>query len=263
MISSQLSGCSEHNNHDLYDKVLLQYGLYSTGTHQKGTISVSELSKKWFIGIETARRTLDRTTHMGVCDFSNVKGTSRLKHTAHQLMFCHIRTDFYTNTMFSKVKSLRQNICAQVYVTQFRWMKVYPLKKKLEAYLSLDQLQREIGVFRTITPAYAMELTDGQFRTKAILAGSDIRPVEACSHNQNLAESGIFESRRMYRKSMLATNAPCILRDYQYCLQLMVEIRSNSVFDIFELERDTPTTLVTRDTADISYLCEFSWYENV
>jgi hypothetical protein len=53
---------SEHNNYDLYDKVLLRYGLYSTGTHRKGTISASELSKKWFVGVVTARWTLDRTT---------------------------------------------------------------------------------------------------------------------------------------------------------------------------------------------------------
>jgi hypothetical protein len=94
--------------------------------------------------------------------------------------------------MFSKIKSLLQNTCAQVYVTTFHWTKVYPLKKKLEAHFSLDQLHRDIGVFKTIILDNAMELTDGQIRKKAVHTGSVIRPVEAYTHNQNLAESGIW-----------------------------------------------------------------------
>jgi hypothetical protein len=198
---------------------------------------------------------------MGVRGFANVKGTRVLKHTAHQLMFRHLRTEVYTDTMFSKIISLRQNTFAQVYVTRFYWTKVYPLKKKSEAYLSLDQLHRDIGVFKTIIPDNAMELTDGQFRAKAVHAGSIIRPIEAYTHNQNLGKSGIMELRRMYRKAMIATNSPHILWDY--CLQLMAEIRLHSVLDVLDLDSDTPTTRITGDTADIYHHCEFSWYDHV
>jgi hypothetical protein len=162
-------------------------------------MSASELSKKWFIGVETARWTLDWTTQLGVRDFLNVEGNRRLKHMTTQLMFRHLRTDIYTSTMFSKVKSLRQNNCAQVYVTRFHRMMVYPLKKKSEAHLSLDQLYRHIRVFKTIIPDNAMELTDGKFRIKAIQPGSIIQPVVAYSHNLSLAESGIRELTSMYR----------------------------------------------------------------
>jgi hypothetical protein len=60
---------------------------------------------------------------------------------------------------------------------------------------------------------------------------------------------------------MLVTNAPHILWDY--CLELMAEIRSHSVMDVLELGGNTPTTRVTGDTADISHLCEFCWYDHV
>jgi hypothetical protein len=93
--------------------------------------------------------------------------------------------------MFSKVKTLLQNTCVQVNVTTIHWIKVYPLRKKSEAYLSLDQLHRDIGVFQTIVPDNAMELTAELFRKKAIHAGSVIRPVEEYSHNQYLDKSGI------------------------------------------------------------------------
>jgi hypothetical protein len=43
----------------------------------------------------------------------------------------------------------------------------------------------------------------------------------------------------------------------------MADIRSHSVLDVLELDGDTPTTRITGDTADISHLCEFSWYDHV
>jgi hypothetical protein len=62
----------------------------------------------------------------------------------------------------------------------------------------------------------------------------------------------------MYRKAILATGSPHILWDY--CLQLMAEIRSHSVLDILDLEGDTPTT---GDTSEILHLCKFAWYDHV
>jgi hypothetical protein len=78
-------------------------------------------------------------------------------------MYRHWKTDVYTDKMFSKVKSLRHNNCAQVFVTRFHWRKIYPLKRTSDAHLALDQLHRVVGVFITIIPDNAMELTEGQF----------------------------------------------------------------------------------------------------
>jgi hypothetical protein len=184
---------TETHPYDLCHKILPRFLIRTTGTHRKGTISAGELAKRWYIGTETAQRTLERTSHLGVRDFLNIKGTRRMKHTAQQLMFRHLRTDIYTDTMFSKVKSLRQSTCAQVYVTSFHWTKVYPLRKKSEAHLSLNKLHRDIGVSKAIIPDNAMELTDDKFWKEAIKAGLIICPTEAYTHNQNLAESGIRE----------------------------------------------------------------------
>jgi hypothetical protein len=43
----------------------------------------------------------------------------------------------------------------------------------------------------------------------------------------------------------------------------MADIRSRSDLEILELDRDTPTTAITGDLADISHLCEFTWYDIV
>jgi hypothetical protein len=62
-------------------------------------------------------------------------------------------------------------------------MKVYPLWKKAEAHLLLDHLHQDMGAFRKIILDDARELTYSELRRKAMKAGSDICPVEACTHN--------------------------------------------------------------------------------
>jgi hypothetical protein len=146
-------------------------------------------------------------------------------------------------------------------VTDFHWMRTYPMKTKSEAHLTLDRLHKEVGVFNTIIPDNAPELVSGEFRRKAIHAGWRIKPIEAYTHNQHLAESGIRELRRMYQRAMLSTKAPHVLWDH--CLTLMSEIRSHTALELPSLDGDTPHTRLTGDTPDISHLCEFAWYDNV
>jgi hypothetical protein len=241
--------------------VTLSRQVNATTSTRKGSVDAETLSKRWYIGLNAAQRTLERSTQKGVRDFSVTGGMKRLKHTAHQLIFRHIRATVYTDTLFNKVKSTRQNTCAQIFVTTFHWSKVYPLRSKGDAHQALDLLHRDVGVFKTIVPDNAPELISGEFRKKAVHAGSQIKPVEAYSHNQNLAESGIRELRRMYRKAMLSTNAPHVLWDY--CISLMADIGSHTVLDLHELDGDSPQTRLTGDTVDISHLCEFTWYQTI
>jgi hypothetical protein len=252
---------------DLYDpdvrKVLVtsSNNISNTGSIRKGAVSPEQLAK----------RSLGSTPHnVPLKDrLKEGRGTlvylgelnARLKHTAHQLMFRHIRTTIYTDTMFAKQKSLRQNTCAQVYVTTFHWTKIFPMKQKSDAHQTLDRLHKEVGVFSTIVPDNAPELVSGDFRWKVVHPGSRIKLVEAYTHNQNLAESAIQEVRRMYRKAMLSTSSPHILWDY--CLELMGDLRSHTTLDIPELDGDTLQTRITGDTVDISHLCEFSWFDTV
>jgi hypothetical protein len=177
--------------------ILSTVGIHNAESKRKGSITAEILAKRWFIGLNAAQRTIENSTQRGVRDVSVSSGMKRLKHTAHQLMFRRIRATVYTDTMFAKQKSLRQNTCAQVYVTTFHWTKIYPMKLKSDVHMTLDRLHKEVGVFATIVPDNAPELVSGDFRRKAIHAGSRIKPIEAYTHNQNLAESAIREVRRM------------------------------------------------------------------
>jgi hypothetical protein len=162
-----------------------------------------------------------------------------MKHTAHQLLYNHIRSSTYTDTLFSKVKYLRQNTCAPIYVSSFHFTRVYPMRSKANAHYTLDSLHHDVGVFHTIIPDNAKELIEGEFRKKALHAGLQIRPIEAHRHIQNLAESGIRELRRMYRKAMRQANAPHILWD-RCIYYLMAELQSHTTLALLELKGDTP-----------------------
>jgi hypothetical protein len=66
--------------------------------------------------------------------------------------------------MFAKPKSLQQNTCRQIFCTDFQWQQFYTTKA--EAHLALGALHREIGVFNTLIPDNAMEITKGNFKQK-------------------------------------------------------------------------------------------------
>lgn len=48
---------------------------------RKGTVSPIDLDKRWFIGVESAQRTIKRTSQRAVRDFAFTSATRRLKHT--------------------------------------------------------------------------------------------------------------------------------------------------------------------------------------
>lgn len=156
------------------------------------------------------------------------------------------------------IPTLQRNTCAQIYSTSFQWTKVYPIRSRADAPLTLDLLHHEYGVFHTIIPDNVPELATGEFARKARKAGSIIHSIEAYTPNQNRAESAIRELKRMYRRAMIASNAPEVLWDH--CFELQAEIRSHSAMDLIALQGDVPLTALIGDTADISHICQFSWY---
>ena len=226
---------------------------------RKGTVTPERLASIWNIGLETAKRTIERTTQRGVRDFTNAKMNCRLKPLSYQLMFEHLRTTMYTDTLFSKIESLQKNTCAQVFCTPLDWTRVFPLKSKAEAHMALDLLHRRHGVPAKMICDNAKELTQGLFRKKSLAAGSHCTSVEAFTQEHNRAELAIRELKRGYRRQMRRANAPRVLWDH--CLELQALIRSHTALDLYALNGDTPETHLTGNTPDISSLCEHGWYD--
>jgi hypothetical protein len=65
--------------------------------------------------------------------------------------------------------------------------------------------------------------------------------------------------KRATKRAMLKTSTPKRLWDY--CLELQSKIRSNIAHDITTLGGQTPETVMGGETADISELCEYDWFQ--
>ena len=224
-------------------------------------ITAEDLAKRWRIGIETARTTLQRTTQMAIRDLLGATGYRRLKPTHYQLKYPRLRTAMYTDTMYARKKSYRGNTCAQLYCTSFHWVAVFPMKTESDAHLTLDELFRKYGVPYILVPDNAKALTQGEFKRKVQKAQANLHPIEAYMKNQNIAEDCIRELRRYYDRVMIETQTPEAFWDL--CLVHCAAIRSHQALSIRELEGDVPAALITGDTPDISAIAEFGWYDYV
>jgi len=161
--------------------------------------------------------------------------------------------------MFASITSQRGNACTQIYVNDLEWCRAYPLRTKGNAHTSLDLLFPEEGVPNTMILDDAPELHAGEFRRKCRQAGAYCKETEPYSPWSNRAEGTIRELKRTTRRAMLKTQSPKRLWDY--CIELQAKIRSNTAHNIPTLGGQTPKTVMRGETADMSALCEYDWFE--
>ena len=75
----------------------------------------------------------------------------------------------------------------------------------------------------------------------------------------NRADGAVRENKRAARRAIKKSDCPAKLWDY--CAKLQAKSRCHTVHDIPTLNGQVPETVVTGNTADISELVEFGWYE--
>jgi hypothetical protein len=98
-----------------------------------------------------------------------------------------------------------------------------------------------------------------EFRKKSRAAGSHTISIEPHTQKHNLAEAGICKLKWKYKKLKRRTNSPKAVWDHlmMYASLLL----SPTARNITELEGQTPQTVITGITPDISKLVEFEWYQ--
>jgi hypothetical protein len=161
--------------------------------------------------------------------------------------------------MFAKVKSKRGNTCAQVYGAEGGWSRFFPMKKKSEAHETLLLLFARDGVPNAMIVDGAKEQVLGDFKRKVRQADCHLKQTEPYTPWSNAAEGTIRELKRGVARKMLHCSAPKCLWDD--CAELESLIRSHTAHNIFLLKGEVPETLINGQTADISEIAEFKWYE--
>jgi hypothetical protein len=86
-------------------------------TRHSAAVSLVELSRKWRVGINTARQTLKATTQEGIRAALHPL-TRRCRTNHFSLRCCCLNTQFHSDTVFVTTKLLKGDKCAQVFAAK-------------------------------------------------------------------------------------------------------------------------------------------------
>ena len=92
-------------------------------------ITAENLVQHWGIGLEAAKKTVERTTQRGFRTVGCQSLSRRLRTNDRQLRYMRIRTGIFTDTMISANKSKRGNKCAQVYSYPTGWVRAFSMRR--------------------------------------------------------------------------------------------------------------------------------------
>jgi hypothetical protein len=165
----------------------------------------------------------------------------------------------FTDTMESDVMSKQGNKYAQVFATQFGWTRVYPMAKKSNAHEGLSLLFARDSVPNCLIMDNSKEQTLGQFRAKAREADCWIKQTKAYSPWSNFAKLAIQELKKGCARKMIKARVPKRLWDE--CLEMESYICSSTYNGHSSLKGETPETVMSGETADISEFAEHAFYD--
>jgi hypothetical protein len=241
------------------DSLARKLAANATKKKRKGFVSAEKLAQNWGIGKEAARRTVESTTQPAVRDLKHMRGGRRLKPNAWMLRYPRRDAKVYSDTWFARVKSLRGNTCAQVYGTDFHFVKAVAMESKKDAYYSLEEFFRLCWIPAALIPDNAKELTQGIFAKTAKRFSCPILPAESYTPDANAAKDAIRELIRMYTRKMIEKAVPEVLWDY--CFEWCSLVRTFTALKLKSLGGRTPYAVMTGETPDISFLAEFGFYD--
>jgi len=202
---------------------------------------------------------LSRMTRRGIRAISESSLSRRFSTNDRQMRYKKLLHDMYSDTMEASVLSRLQERYAQVFSAGMRWCRAFPMKKKSEACDALDLLFHREGVPPRMIMDGSKEQTQGKFRKHCQLANVHIKQIEPYSPWQNDAESAIRELKRGSGRKMVRAGAPKPL--WADCIEFEAYVQSHTAWDIYKLRGETPQTVMSGETADISPFCKLSFYE--
>ena len=261
---NSVRGNEEHAFHQLGVALNGQEQLRMIGSlHSKNKakkIGPKQLSQNWGISLETAQRTYDATTQKAIRTLTKDHLSRRYRTNDRQLCYWRFSHKMYTDTLEAKVRSWhRKNKYAQVFGTRFGWTRVYPMRNKSDAHEELSLMAQRDGVLFAIVMDDSKEQMLGPFRRKAKEMDCHVLQTEPHSPWQNAAELVICELKRSSGRKALRKRSPATLWDH--CIELESILRSNTATYHPELNGQVPETIMKGQTADISNLAEYEWYD--
>jgi hypothetical protein len=157
--------------------------------------------------------------------------------------------------------SLQGHNCCEIFVTNFGWSPSSPMKTVSDVHETLDLFLGRYGIPEALISDGARSYTGGEFKKKAKQAGIFCKLTDPYSPRQNSAESEIREVKRLVTMWQVRSRSPRRLWDH--AVQLALIFCSHLALDIYKLDGQVPETKMLGQTADISFICGFAWYDRI
>jgi hypothetical protein len=216
--------------------------LVKSEMRDKGSIDAATLAKNWDIGIEVAKRTRLVTTQRGIRRMVHPSLTKRYNTNDRQLRYRRLPVTMDTDTMYSTIFSRQMNKAAQIFTTDFGFVRVFPMKKENEAHEALSLIFHRDGVPYVMVMDGAKAQVEGGFTRKMRDAGCHIKQTEPHTQSSNMGEGAGRELKKGVGRQMLRSGCPKRLWDD--CIIREAYVRSHTSLDIYGLEGQVPESKI-------------------
>ena len=233
----------------------------AVGSQGKPSVDAKTLGKLWRIDLEAAKRTIEITTQRQ--KRTKDPKLSRNYGTGDRMLrYKRINEYFYMDTFYATAKgskSLRQNTCCQLFVTDKGYVYVVPMKAEKQVIHAVKQFAKEIGAPDAIICDAAKAQTKDELKQFLNNIGTSLKTLEEGTPWANRAELYIGLIKEAVRKDMKESNSP--LRLWDYCVERRAAINNLTAKNLFQLHSSNAHTSLTGTEGDISNLCTFKWYD--
>jgi len=223
-------------------------------------VTPQSLAERWFIGVDTAKKTLKSTTQRLVR--SALMPLSRRYRSDRMFRLPRLEGEWFTDTVMSKVKSRDGNICGQIFANDKYFAVFYPMDSKAKAGDALKTFCKEYGVPELLRSDQAKEMVKKNTEFQAQVRKNQIRhhAAEAGMHNQSPAEGVVREVRRRWYRVMFAKKVPSVLWDYG--VRWVCETMSRTHLMSHRVDGGgVPLQSIVGETVDISEYLDFGFYD--
>ncbi len=225
-------------------------------------IDPQTLAARWMISLERVKRTIVMTMQRGVriCLYPTL--SPRFPTNDQMLRYKHVMHTMFNDMLFNGSISWQGNQMAQAYATSFGWARAHPMKRKGDTHETLSIVFQRDGVPPTMVTNDSKEQTKGEFRRKIKEADCHPRVTEPYSPWQQAAEGCICELKRgSSRKKWLRPDHSNVCGTTALSLRNMSALAQAMTFTWLLAKCLRPETIMTENTANISHIAEFGWYD--
>lgn len=255
-LTSRLISSIQLQQYDSYPETTIN----AIATSKKDSITAEELMQLWNIGLATAKRTIKATTHQCLRTVGTLQ--RRFRTDKAHMRYKRLSTrhgKFYVDTLFSKVKSIRNYTCGNIFTNSLGFKKFFPLETESQGKRTIVDFIQLVGIPKSIHSDDAKVFMHGDFKQSCQKYGVQQTFTEPYSPWQNRAEGAIRELKSYASKLMQRKQAP--LRLWCFAFEYASDVLSLCASGAFQLDGRTSYEHIMNYTPDISEYITFQWYQ--